>query len=227
MFLACKFCSYLYMKMLNAFILVLHKLLSKYLCKKFGNMTAIMWGFPKIVTTTKLANQQRKQSLSHIISLNHKDSKEQQYHGIYLNSSIFQLVLVPYSLGATKLSYMHSNYKLDLNSPNSTQNFILCQDFNLHSFVLKFYKNIALLVYFQISLVLLNFDKYNLSYLHLIHCCPILKQTKTPISEKSPKKSSFIILPWNFTCLYSFDPFSNKQSLMQFGLGELELKALP
>ena len=120
-------------------------------------------------------------------------------------------------MAATKLSYMHFNHKLDLNSPNSTQKLKLCQNFNLNSFNLKFHINISLLVYFQISLVPLNFDKYNLSYLHLIHCCPILVQTETPINEKLLKIHFLSFYPKILHIYTHLNSPSNKLSFTQFG----------
>ena len=82
---------------------------------------------------------------------------------------------------------------------------------------LKFYRNIALLVYFQTSLALLSFDKYNLRYLLLNHSCPILWQIWTSKIGKSLKIHS---LSFCSRILYAYthlNSLSNKLSPTQFG----------
>ena len=122
--------------MLDALMLMLHNLPSKYLYRKFGSMMAVMWRFPKFTTIIKLASQQRKTIPSHVISFNHIHSYKRQkllrsqgfqQMAISLHTyqystktniyfAAFQLVLVPYSLETSKLSYVQFNLKLGWDS---------------------------------------------------------------------------------------------------------------
>ena len=69
---------------------------------------------------------------------------------------------------------------------------------------LNFYKNIALLFYFQTSLAPLSFDKYNLRYLFLIHRCPILGQIWTSKMGRLLKIHS---LSFYYGILYAYTIF--------------------
>ena len=73
--------------------------------------------------------------------------------------------------------------------------------------------NFALLVYFQTSLVPLNFDKYNLRYSSLIYRCPIMAHFQTRKSDKLVKIHSLSFCP-EILCAYNdMNPLLKKLSL--------------
>ena len=88
--------------------------------------------------------------------------------------SILPFVLVPSPLEISNLSYNHMYYKLDYSTSNLFRTSKIHQNFNLSYFDLKFYRDYALLIYFQAPLVLLNFEVYNLRYSNFPYCYPVM-----------------------------------------------------
>ena len=64
--LACIICLHLCMRKLDALMIMLHSLLSKYSCKNFNSITAVMWGFPKFTTVDSTTSPQKRTISIHI-----------------------------------------------------------------------------------------------------------------------------------------------------------------
>ena len=85
------------------------------------------------------------------------------------------------------------------------------QTINLIHFDLKFYSGDALLVFFKISLVPLNFEVYSLSYLSFSYYCPFMEQIWASEIGKSLKIHLSLFCS-KILHLYLMNPISNDPS---------------